>query len=76
MTSYPEAKGKKNGLCNRSACLSPLNVIFFNKGTHLYYCETCADLINEANKNDPETLRLTGDTYLCRTDEGKLPYGL
>lgn len=56
-------KGKKNGACNRSACLSEHNVIFFNKGTRLYYCDICAKRINEFHEEDP----------LCKTDEGVTP---
>lgn len=56
-------KGKKNGRCNRSACLSSHNVIFFNRGTGLYYCDRCSMRINEFHEENP----------LCKTDEGQTP---
>lgn len=43
-------KGKKHGLCNRTACQSPKNVVWYNFGTYAYYCPECAKLINKANK--------------------------
>lgn len=68
-------KGQKNGICNRSACMSSVleEVIFYNKGTRKYYCGNCALLINNANKNHPDTFRIIKDKYLCRTDDGLLP---
>ena len=66
-------KGEKNGLCNVTACQSPTDVVFFNKGTSKYYCASCAQRINDANKEYPDTERLFDDKYLCRTDEGLLP---
>ena len=43
-------KGKKHGLCNRTACQSPHHVVFYNSGTHAYYCAKCAKLINNAGR--------------------------
>lgn len=42
-------KGKKEGFCNRLACLSPDNILYFNLGTRAYYCETCAREIQAVN---------------------------
>ena len=67
-------KGEKNGLCNRKACLSPNDVVFYNKGTRKYYCCSCAQFINDANKDHPDTIRVIGEKLLCRTDEGLTPY--
>lgn len=51
-------KGEYNGLCNRSACLSPHNVIYYNHSTRAYYCPSCAGRINEENRAD--AMRLFG----------------
>lgn len=56
-------KGKKNGLCNRTACQSPDGVIWFNDSTRAYYCRACADLINDANYVD------NGCKNLCHIEE-------
>ena len=56
-----KVKGRKNGLCNRSACQSPTNVVWYNTGSYAYYCEECAKLINDRNnmklcvKEDPDS---------------------
>lgn len=34
-------------LCNRKACRSPTNVIWWNVSTRAWYCPSCARLINE-----------------------------
>lgn len=56
-------KGVKNGFCNRGACLSDQNVIFYNRGSRKYYCDKCSLRINEFHEEDP----------LCKTDEGQDP---
>ena len=68
-----KVKGEKHGLCNRSACQTPEDVVFYNKGTRKFYCPVCADLINNANKDHPDTVRVIGERFLCRTEEGLLP---
>ena len=44
----PKKKGQKNGHCNRMACQSPDNVVWYNSGTGAYYCPNCAQMINNA----------------------------
>lgn len=44
-----DLKGKANGYCNRSACLSPNKVIYHNRANDKYYCKSCAFSINHAN---------------------------
>lgn len=67
-------KGEKNGLCNRRCCMTPKDVVFFNKGTSKYYCDDCAFKINQACMNDDlERLFGKGTIYLCLTDEGDEP---
>jgi len=61
-----EAKGEKNGRCNRSSCLSPHNVIFYNYSTRKYYCPRCASLINEVNHAD--AIQMFGHE-LCMKEE-------
>lgn len=39
-------KGHYLGLCNRHACQSPEAVVWYNTGTHQYYCGHCAFMIN------------------------------
>jgi hypothetical protein len=51
-TNEPKSKGEYRGFCNRTACQSPNNVIYFNHSTRAYYCPACAALINEANYAD------------------------
>jgi hypothetical protein len=43
-------KGHYDGFCNRSACLSPDNVRFYNIGSYAFYCEDCAHLLNSTNR--------------------------
>lgn len=66
-------KGKKNGKCNRSCCLSPVDVVFYNKGSRAYYCPECAMIINDSNKNFSEIITRYEGGLLCRTDEGVAP---
>jgi hypothetical protein len=48
-------KGAYNGLCNRKACQLP-GAQYYNHSTQLYYCATCAELINHANRMDAQRL--------------------
>jgi hypothetical protein len=47
--TFHTLKGKLNGNCNRTACQTPLNVVFHNAVMNAFYCPRCARLINEAN---------------------------
>ena len=38
-------KGKRNGLCNRTACQKP-GATFYNISTRAWYCPKCAEAIN------------------------------
>jgi hypothetical protein len=60
-------KGEKNGLCNRTACQSPHNVIFFNHSTRKYYCPACAHDLNDDPYNHRDAMRLYGHE-LCTRD--------
>ena len=66
-------KGVKFGHCNRSACLSPSNVIFFNVGTEKYYCLDCAVDLNEVNPMDAYRKMYPDNTHLCMTDDKLTP---
>ena len=47
-------KGEKNGRCNRTACGSRSNVVWYNRITRAYYCRSCAWEINKYwTGNDP-----------------------
>lgn len=46
-----QGKGKKGENCNRTACQAP-GAYWYNHSTQAYYCRTCADLINRANRHD------------------------
>ena len=48
--SQEKIKGKKHGLCNRTACQSPDNIVWYNSGTYAYYCPKCAKLINNGGR--------------------------
>lgn len=46
-------KGLFNGSCNRSACTN-INASWFNHSTRMYYCTSCARMLNEANYSDAQ----------------------
>ncbi|MES0445024.1 MAG: hypothetical protein ABUJ92_00625 [Desulfobacterales bacterium] len=56
---HDKMKGKKNGLCNISICLSPLGVVWYNHGSMAYYCEICANRLNK----DPFNKRVAMDMF-------------
>ncbi len=58
-------KCEYNGNCNRTVCQQP-NATWYNHSTLKYYCESCANLIN--NHNHDESIELFGHE-LCT--EGK-----
>lgn len=41
--------GEKDGRCNRTACGSRHEVVWYNRGSRAYYCEYCATEINRHN---------------------------
>jgi|GEM_PF-2569636 hypothetical protein len=49
---HGELKGMYGGLCNRTSCQSPSNVIYYNYATRKFYCPQCALLINMNNRAD------------------------
>lgn len=49
--STKPGKGEHNGSCNRTACQAP-GANYYNHSTRKYYCEPCAILINNANRQD------------------------
>lgn len=53
-------------LCNRTACQSSHNVVYWNKSMRAYYCVRCARMIND-NSNQMESV-------LCILDETKKDY--
>jgi len=65
-------KGAFKGNCNRTACQKP-NAVYFNYSTKLYYCASCANLINSANRQDSK--RLFGHDLCLRheTDINLIP---
>lgn len=44
-----KVKGEANGLCNRGACQTPHDVVFYHRLNHNYYCRMCAGMINRSN---------------------------
>jgi hypothetical protein len=62
VTKNKESKGSYNNECYRSSCVN-IRAIFYNKSTRMYYCSSCAKLINDANKAD--SMRLYGTPFLC-----------
>lgn len=48
---FPDDKGVWDGACNRSACLK-YPALWYNRGSYAFYCEECAHMLNDANKND------------------------
>lgn len=62
---FPKDKGVWNGACNRSACLA-YPALWYNRGSYAFYCEECAHMLNEVNRND-EFCRTGGP--LCREIE-------
>jgi len=64
----PTLKGIFNGNCNRTVCQEP-GAVWFNHSTRMYYCQKCADLINEENYAD--AIRLYGH-QLCTLETEKL----
>jgi hypothetical protein len=60
-------KGDKNGLCNRTDCQSPHNVVWFNHGTRKYYCTRCADWLNTDPYNHRDAHEMYGHD-LCTKD--------
>lgn len=71
-------KGKRGGLCNRSACLAP-GAMWFNTSTRAYYCRGCAHSINRFAIDDCghpicfESLSAEADANL---KFGEIPLGL
>ena len=59
-------KGLFNGSCNRTACQKP-GALFYNHSTRLYYCPSCAQMINQVN---PESKQIYGH-QLCTYGEHK-----
>jgi len=45
-------KGRKNGLCNITACQGENDVTWFNHSTREYYCGACAIRLNDVNHRD------------------------
>lgn len=58
-----KVKGGFNGLCNRKACNND-NAVFYNYSTKMYYCVSCARLINDMNRLD--AMRLFGHELCIR----------
>jgi len=58
-------KGEKHGLCNRTACQSSFNVIWFNHSTGKYYCTECAIMLNEDICNAKYAQELYDGHPLC-----------
>ncbi|ARQ95418.1 hypothetical protein [Bradyrhizobium phage BDU-MI-1] len=64
---YPEDKGLKNGHCNRSGCLAPLEgqphwwMIDHETFTdaRLYYCQVCADQFTAWDRHIGAPIRCT-----------------
>ena len=63
-----ELKGEKNGLCNRSACLSDGDVVWFNHSTEKYYCTGCALWLNSDPFNRRDAMEMWGHD-LCTREE-------
>ena len=44
-------KGEKGGICNRTACENS-GAVYFNFSTEKYYCPSCAELLNDNNREE------------------------
>jgi len=64
---YPKHWSKGQELCNRTACQTGRNVIYYNHSTKAYYCPKCARLINNGNGT-------INGVPLCSIDEHKYEY--
>jgi len=58
-------KGEKGGSCNRVACQQP-GANHFNYSTQKYYCETCAEMLNDYNRK--ESMELFGHDLCLKAD--------
>jgi len=54
-------KGKKFGICKRSACNNISTVYWFNRVTNGYYCQPCAFRINKSGLDNICSRDLTDD---------------
>lgn len=56
-------KGRWNLLCNVTQCLRT-PATWYNRGSHAFYCEDCARMLNRVNARDAEELLGKGEK-LC-----------
>jgi len=69
-----KVKGEENGLFNRTAFQSPVDVIFWNKSTECLYCPICAEQIDEyIPQSDLDRLYGKGTKALLLTKDGLTP---
>lgn len=63
-------KGELNGRCNRTACGSRRNVVWWNRGSRAYYCPKCACEINAYRPKGMEVLCVDTTTLTPKYQPG------
>ncbi|MFO0090041.1 MAG: hypothetical protein ACK518_04495 [bacterium] len=53
-------KGVLNGKCNITSCQKPNSATWYNHSTQKYYCESCANRLNNDEFNKRDAMRLFG----------------
>ncbi len=49
-------KGTYKGICNFTACTSEKPATWYHFSTQRYYCEDCAQMLNQVNRKDAHEL--------------------
>jgi uncharacterized Zn ribbon protein len=53
-------KGKLNGSCNITSCQKPNSATWYNHSTRKYYCESCANRLNNDEFNKRDAMKMFG----------------
>lgn len=53
-------KGEYGQECNITSCQKPNSAIWYNHFNHKYYCETCANRLNNDEFNKRDYMRILG----------------
>lgn len=61
-------KGKFNQRCNRTACDTGLPAVWWNFSTKKFYCERCAEWLNEDPFNKKDAMELFGHDLLKKAE--------
>lgn len=68
----PQAWTKGIELCNRTACQTARNVVYWNHSTRAYYCPSCAHAINSGAGTQYD--KFGNAVPLCSIDDNKMKY--